>query len=216
MPGKYTQGYTKNAQKTKYVRHRDLKMKDGELKREQHIQKVMCEGICKRCREKVQWRFTYDKYKPLTKPATCQQCKNKTVTKAYRTICDGCAAKRNACPACCINFIEIAALEAQIKEATGDKVEIEGGENEMEVGEMDTESTPIVDATVQPEDAHDEQQQQEEEEGSEGEEEEEEDEADLDEEVVNDLNWHEKKFTNIAAKKYSKARKPGHESDVRY
>ena len=28
-------------------------------------------GDCQKCREKVQWRFKYDKYKPLKHPATC-------------------------------------------------------------------------------------------------------------------------------------------------
>jgi hypothetical protein len=65
----------------------------------------MCEGVCDRCREKVQWKFRYDKYKPLKAPATCQQCKQKVVTKAYRTICDKCASTRKVCPGCCEDML---------------------------------------------------------------------------------------------------------------
>jgi hypothetical protein len=59
---------SKSHKPTKYVRHRDLKMKGSELNHERKIQKEMCEGICDHCREKLQWKFTYDKYKPLRHP----------------------------------------------------------------------------------------------------------------------------------------------------
>ena len=85
MPGKTNEGFTKAAQKQKYVRNRDLKLKDSELRKEAHIQHVMVEGVCDRCREKLQWRFKYNKYKSLSKPGGCQKCKNKVVTKAYLT-----------------------------------------------------------------------------------------------------------------------------------
>ena len=101
MAGKSSEGFTKSAQNVKFIRNRDIKMKDSELRREAHIQKQMSEGICDKCREKVQWRFKFDKYKPLTKPGTCQACKNKMVHKAYRSLCDPCSIKRGACPACC-------------------------------------------------------------------------------------------------------------------
>lgn len=100
MGGKYNDGFTKQAQKGKFIRNRDIKLKESEIKKEQKTQKLMCEGICRRCREKLQWRFKYDKYKPLKNPATCQQCKNKTIVKAYRTLCEKCAHGRNVCPGC--------------------------------------------------------------------------------------------------------------------
>lgn len=61
--------------RTKFVRHRDLKMKGSEIEQERRIQKLMCEGVCDYCREKVQWKFNYDKYKPLRHPGTiCLNC----------------------------------------------------------------------------------------------------------------------------------------------
>jgi hypothetical protein len=110
MPG--TEGYTKAAQKQKFVRHRDIKLKEAEKKTEARIQKGMAEGVCKRCREKVQWRFQYDKYKPLKQPGTCQQCRQKCITKAYRTLCDPCAKARGVCSGCCGGFGEGGAGEA--------------------------------------------------------------------------------------------------------
>src|SRR5690349_14407640 len=97
MPGKSSEGFTKSAQNAKFIRHRDIKLKDGEQRKEDHIARVMCEGVCRRCREKSQWRFKYDKYKPLKKPGNCSICKQKTVTKAYRTMCDACGVKTKKC-----------------------------------------------------------------------------------------------------------------------
>ena len=77
MAGKSSEGFTKAAQKQKFIRNRDIKLTNGELKKEASIQRLMCEGVCDRCREKVQWRFRYDKYKPLKTPGTCADCKQK-------------------------------------------------------------------------------------------------------------------------------------------
>ena len=60
----------------------------------------MCEGVCNKCREKSQWRFKYNKYKPLKTPSSCRDCNLKVVHKAYRALCDGCATKRKVCSSC--------------------------------------------------------------------------------------------------------------------
>lgn len=124
-------------------------MKDSELRREAHIQKAMSEGICDKCREKVQWRFKFDKYKPLTKPATCQSCKNKTIHKAYRNLCDPCATKRMVCPSCCIE-IETSNLELlRVREVSSRKLislHENGNDNEeFDDEEMDSEDDDIED-----------------------------------------------------------------------
>ena len=62
---------------------------------------ILTIGVCKKCQEKLSWRFQYDKYKPLTKIATCQNCRGKCITKAYRTFCDSCALVKLECPGCC-------------------------------------------------------------------------------------------------------------------
>ena len=101
MPGSKQEGFVKSANKEKFVRNRDIKLKSNEVAKENNIARLMCEGVCNKCREKVQWRFRYSKYKPLTKVATCQTCKQKCVTKAYRTMCDKCAASKKQCSSCC-------------------------------------------------------------------------------------------------------------------
>ena len=42
--GKTTEGFTKAAQKQKFIRNRDVKMKDKELRFEAKVQKLMAEG----------------------------------------------------------------------------------------------------------------------------------------------------------------------------
>ena len=130
MAGKSSEGFTKSAQKTKFVRHRDVKMKDSELRREAHVKHAMCEGICDRCRDKVQWRHQYDKYKPLTKPATCQRCKNKSVYKAYRSLCDPCAVHAKECPACCKDM-DASNLELRLAREAKGRVSASGEEADM-------------------------------------------------------------------------------------
>jgi hypothetical protein len=193
MPsGKSTDGYTKAAQKQKFVRHRDVKMKDSELKKEAKIQKLMSEGVCKRCREKVQWKFRYDKYKSLKNPATCQECKQKTVTKAYRTLCDRCASAKNICPGCCQDPKDPEQGDELVSSKTESVPTKEGGKQELSMDVEDDEQDEDEDTSSVPK-AEDE-----------GEEE-------MDEVNVQDVNWHEKKFNNIAASKYSKNRTTGNE-----
>uniref|UniRef100_A0A6V3DVU9 Uncharacterized protein n=1 Tax=Heterosigma akashiwo TaxID=2829 RepID=A0A6V3DVU9_HETAK len=58
-------------------------------------------GLCRRCSEKIEWRKKYRKYKPLTQPAVCRFCKQKTVTSAYHSACKPCAKQRRICAFCC-------------------------------------------------------------------------------------------------------------------
>jgi hypothetical protein len=82
-----------------------VKLKNGEVRKEEKIQRVMCEGVCNKCREKSQWRFKYNKYKPLKTPSSCRDCNLKTIHKAYRSLCDACATKRKVCSACSKDLI---------------------------------------------------------------------------------------------------------------
>ncbi len=204
MPGKYTDGYTKDAQKAKFVRHRDIKMKDSELRKEAKIQKLMCEGICKRCREKVQWKFRFDKYKPLKNPATCQQCRQKTINKAYRTLCERCAVERNICPGCCETMedgidkgVVVGGVVASEEEGFAGSTVVDADDGmvwgeQVEDGEITTtaETNHIDEAGGDVDD---------------------EDNIDESREYGMDLAWNEKKFHNIAASKYSKHRTTGNE-----
>ncbi len=65
------------------------------------IKETPLDHLCKRCLEKLEWRINYRKYKPLTAAAKCNLCEEKTIYKAYRTICDKCGVGNKLCTKCC-------------------------------------------------------------------------------------------------------------------
>jgi len=85
----------------RFIRHRDITNSEKEIKKEKAVLQKTLEGVCTKCQEKLLWRFRYDKYKSITKIATCQSCKQKCITKAYRTFCDPCSVVNQVCPGCC-------------------------------------------------------------------------------------------------------------------
>ncbi|KAL0230656.1 hypothetical protein PCE1_004213 [Barthelona sp. PCE] len=57
-------------------------------------------GVCPRCRDQIQWRKDFRKYKPLTRPRRCGDCRIPKIRFAYHTICEECATERNVCAKC--------------------------------------------------------------------------------------------------------------------
>lgn len=224
-PPKSTAGYTKSAQKIKYVRNRDVKLSGKEMKQEERIQKGMGEGICLKCREKLQWRFQFNKYKPLKSIANCSGCHKKCITKAYRTLCDECGKERNVCPGCCQ---DLQILNEERKKREEYLESEEGGDRAASQGKK-----------KESKEALDEEDDEEGEEGSEeGEEdEEEEDDDDMEEEDIEPgtggkrgivesevpttstiftgslSDWNARKFEDVVHTKYSKSRVTGSAED---
>ncbi len=64
------------------------------------IARVPLDNLCKRCLDQLEWRIDYRKYKPLSAPSRCNQCLEKTIYKAYRTICDKCSKATKSCAKC--------------------------------------------------------------------------------------------------------------------
>ena len=58
--------------------------------------------LCERCLNILSWKVKFNKYHPLKTPGKCNQCQEKNIYKAYRTICDGCATKdgKKRCTKC--------------------------------------------------------------------------------------------------------------------
>lgn len=195
--------------RTKFIRNRDIILKGKEVKKEVHIQKSMCEGICPRCRDKAQWRFKYDKYKPLKSIGNCQGCKRKCITKAYRTLCDECATSRKACSSCCCDLAQAIQEDLNRKADAGCT---EGGDS----GEIEgtPRTTGVEDAVLAEED--------DDMDDDEDEEDEEEEEALDDASSASKSNpgkrilkdWDESTFRQIATTKYSKQRVAGREETV--
>jgi len=100
-------------------------------KKTKQIQKIFHNGLCKRCHEKIEWRKKYRKYKPLTAPAHCNGCKQRTVKRAYHTLCESCAGGRGVCAKCAVKLSE----DDKPKEGE----ENEGGDMDEEDIDMDDE-----------------------------------------------------------------------------
>jgi hypothetical protein len=73
--------------------------------------------VCQRCKDKLEWRKQYRKYKPRTQPGSCNGCKRRNVKAAYHTICD-------ACTITCEKAKEVIAVEVESIKAASD-VELE-------------------------------------------------------------------------------------------
>ncbi|PSN47859.1 Uncharacterized protein C0J52_01278 [Blattella germanica] len=57
-------------------------------------------NVCMKCKEILEWKIKFKKYKILKAPKTCIRCQQKTVKHSYHTICSTCAGKLNVCPKC--------------------------------------------------------------------------------------------------------------------
>lgn len=211
MPGKQSAGFTKSAQSQKFLRNRDLKLKDSELAKEAKIERLMCEGVCDRCREKVQWRFRYDKYKPLTAPGKCLDCMNKTVTKAYRTICDGCATAKKICGSCQENIEEANNTRRLAIEKTKRKAAVL---DTTAISATTTTDDTIATAGVEMSTDNTDDSMQVSADGSTTNKQEQQASTSTDSIGLKASHWDENKFTSIRDTKYSKQRPVGGTDDV--
>ncbi|XP_075494204.1 uncharacterized protein LOC142531817 [Primulina tabacum] len=57
-------------------------------------------GVCSRCKEQIEWKRKYGKYKPLMEPSKCQKCSKRNVRQAYHNLCNGCAKEQHVCAKC--------------------------------------------------------------------------------------------------------------------
>ncbi|XP_063151198.1 uncharacterized protein C9orf85 homolog isoform X2 [Candoia aspera] len=58
------------------------------------------EGLCQHCKEVLEWRVKFNKYKPLTQAKRCIKCLQKTVKDSYHIICKSCACELELCAKC--------------------------------------------------------------------------------------------------------------------
>lgn len=58
-------------------------------------------GVCERCKEIIEWKIKYKKYKPLTAPAKCVACEQRNIKHAYHVMCINCATEKKVCTKCC-------------------------------------------------------------------------------------------------------------------
>ncbi|CAG8644165.1 19497_t:CDS:2 [Dentiscutata erythropus] len=64
------------------------------------INSLPINGICKRCKDIIEWRKKFKKYKSLKTPKRCVCCEEKTVKEAYHILCNKCAKEKGVCAKC--------------------------------------------------------------------------------------------------------------------
>ncbi|CAN6476320.1 unnamed protein product [Victoria cruziana] len=64
-------------------------------------------GVCQRCKDQIEWKRRYGKYKPLAEPKKCSQCGKRAVRQAHHNICSACAKERKVCAKCCCHVERI-------------------------------------------------------------------------------------------------------------
>ncbi|KAL2504953.1 hypothetical protein Adt_20574 [Abeliophyllum distichum] len=82
-------------------------------------------GVCLRCKEQIEWKRKYGKYKALIEPAKCQRCSKRNVRQAYHNLCTGCAKEHRICAKCSCrvgniigrDILEVEAEQKKLEEA---------------------------------------------------------------------------------------------------
>ncbi|KVH92638.1 Protein of unknown function DUF2039 [Cynara cardunculus var. scolymus] len=74
-------------------------------------------GVCPKCRDQIEWKRKYGKYKPLSEPAKCQKCTKRAVRQAYHNLCNACAREHNVCAKCSCRVERIVGRDATEVEA---------------------------------------------------------------------------------------------------
>ncbi|RZC39139.1 DUF2039 domain containing protein [Asbolus verrucosus] len=65
------------------------------------LNSIQVSDVCLRCKEIIEWKIKYKKYKPLSQPKKCVKCDQKAVKQAYHVMCVECGKKFNVCTKCC-------------------------------------------------------------------------------------------------------------------
>lgn len=90
---------TKKAQKHKNMRTFKNDVHDTSQKMKM-LNKLEVQGVCNRCKQIIEWKIKYKKYKLLSVPKKCTKCQEKKIKFAYRVVCDSCAEKCGCCAKC--------------------------------------------------------------------------------------------------------------------
>ncbi|CAG8524069.1 10455_t:CDS:2, partial [Paraglomus brasilianum] len=86
----------KKKQQQKYQNTKAFKPNKNS-KKSKYINALPINGVC---REIIEWRKQFKKYKPLTTPKKCVGCLEKTVKEAYHILCNKCASTKGVCAKC--------------------------------------------------------------------------------------------------------------------
>ncbi|XP_050436478.1 uncharacterized protein C9orf85 homolog [Adelges cooleyi] len=70
--------------------------------RTKRLNAVQITSVCPRCKDILEWKIKYKKYKMLKAPKNCNKCHNKCVKQPYHTSCHQCSSDLAICPKCAV------------------------------------------------------------------------------------------------------------------
>ncbi|KAF5269264.1 hypothetical protein FQR65_LT02565 [Abscondita terminalis] len=95
-------GNAKRSRPQKHQNHSSFKNSLHDTShRTKFINNIQVSHVCQRCKEIIEWKIKYKKYKPLSQPKTCVKCGERTVRHAYHVMCVDCGKKLKVCTKCC-------------------------------------------------------------------------------------------------------------------
>lgn len=94
-----------NTSRTRPQKHQNKTVFKNDLHDTSHktkfINSLEISEVCKRCKDIIEWKIKYKKYKPLTAPRKCVACEQKSIKYAYHLLCAKCALEKKVCAKCC-------------------------------------------------------------------------------------------------------------------
>ncbi|XP_050328259.1 uncharacterized protein C9orf85 homolog [Bactrocera neohumeralis] len=93
-----------NATRTRSQKHKNRTVFKNDLHDKTNLQKKInslhVSEVCQHCKDVIEWKIKYKKYKPLTQPKKCTRCEQKNIIKAYHVLCRHCALETHVCAKC--------------------------------------------------------------------------------------------------------------------
>ncbi|XP_006644750.1 uncharacterized protein C9orf85 homolog [Oryza brachyantha] len=74
-------------------------------------------GVCQRCKDQIDWKRRYGKYKPIVEPAKCQKCGKRNVRQAYHNVCTACSKDLGICAKCCTQVKQLIGRDVSEEES---------------------------------------------------------------------------------------------------
>ncbi|XP_004518809.1 uncharacterized protein C9orf85 homolog [Ceratitis capitata] len=120
-----------NSSRTRSQKHKNRTAFKNDLHDKTLLQKKLnslhVSEVCQHCKDVIEWKIKYKKYKPLSQPRTCTRCQQRNITKAYHVLCRSCALEARVCAKCLKDAqeVEIVTPQPTSEEQLKLKVEME-------------------------------------------------------------------------------------------
>ncbi|XP_029017544.1 uncharacterized protein C9orf85 homolog [Betta splendens] len=101
------------------------------------------DGLCQHCKNVLEWKVKYNKYKSLTQPRKCVKCSQKTVKDAYHVICKPCSLQLEICCKCgqkeeIVIPVNLKSDKTEENE-DGEQKNLRRGRSKKQTGDLDTD-----------------------------------------------------------------------------